>query len=103
MNELDEIRQDFIQRTILVQNQRSKWHDKFIKKKQFQPGYWTLLFYSRIKTFKGKLTTRWFGPYELVAVFDNGVVQKKKIDDGQVSFVVNGHRLKLYHMPISKE
>jgi hypothetical protein len=44
LNELDEIRKDAIQRTILVQNQRSKWHDKFIKKKHFQPGDWALLF-----------------------------------------------------------
>jgi hypothetical protein len=44
LNELDEIRQDAIQQTILVQNQRRKWHDKFIKKKQFQPGDWALLF-----------------------------------------------------------
>jgi hypothetical protein len=40
LNELDEIRQDAIQQTILVQNQRSKWHDNFIKKKHFQPGDW---------------------------------------------------------------
>ena len=30
INELDEIRQDALQRTMLVQNQRKKWHDKFI-------------------------------------------------------------------------
>jgi hypothetical protein len=58
LNELDEIRQDAIQQMILVQNQRSKWHDKFIKKKHFQPSDWALLFDSRFKTFKGKLTTR---------------------------------------------
>jgi hypothetical protein len=100
---LDEIRQDVIQRKILVQNQRRKWHDKFIKKKQFQPGDWALLFDSIFKTFKGKFTTRWLGPYEVVIVFGNGVVKIKTIDDGQVSFVVNGHRLKIYHGPISKE
>jgi hypothetical protein len=38
LNELGEMRQDALQRTILVQNQRSKWHDKYIKKKHFQPG-----------------------------------------------------------------
>jgi hypothetical protein len=103
LNELDEIRQDAIQRTILVQNQRSKWHDKFIKKKHFQPGDWALLFDSRFKTFKGKLTTRWLGPYEVDTVYDNGAVKIKTIDDGQVSFVVNGHRLKFYHKPISRE
>ena len=35
LNELDEIRQDVIQHTILVQEQRARWHDKFIKKKKF--------------------------------------------------------------------
>jgi hypothetical protein len=103
LNELDEIRQDSIQRTILVQNQRSKWHEKSIKKKHFQPGDWDLFVDSRFKTFKGKLTTQWLGPYEVVTVYDNGVVKIKTVDDGQVSFVVNGHRLKLYHIPISKE
>jgi hypothetical protein len=101
LNELDEIRQDAIQRTMLVQNQRRKWQDKFIKKKHFQPGDWALLFNSRFKNFKDKLTTRWLGPYEVVIVYDNGAVKIKTIDDGQVSFIVNGHGLKLYHIPIS--
>jgi hypothetical protein len=103
LNELDEIRKDVIQWIILVQNQRSKWHDKFINKKHFQPGDWALSFDSRFKTFKGKLTTRWLGPYEINTVYDNGAIKVKTIDDGQVSFVVNGHRLKFYHKPISRE
>jgi hypothetical protein len=103
LNELDEIRQDAIQRTILVQNQRRKWHDKFIKKKHFQPGDWALLFDSQFKTFKGNLTTRWLGPYEVDIVYDNGAIKIKTIDDGEVSFVVNGHQLKFYHKPISRE
>ena len=36
INELDEMRQDAIQQIDLVQQQRAQWHDKFIKKKQFQ-------------------------------------------------------------------
>ena len=35
INELDEMWQDVIQQTNLVQQQRARWHDKFIKKKQF--------------------------------------------------------------------
>ena len=35
LNELDEIRENSLQNTILVQEQRTKWHDKFIRKKQF--------------------------------------------------------------------
>jgi hypothetical protein len=103
LNELDEIRQDGIQWTILVQNLRIKWHDKFIKKKHFHPGDWPLLFDSRFKSFKGKLTTRWLGPYEVDTVYDNGAIKIKTIDDGQVSFVVNGQWLKFYDKPISRE
>jgi hypothetical protein len=51
LNELDEIKKDAIQWTILVQNQRIKWHDKFIKKKHLYPGDWALLFDSWFKTF----------------------------------------------------
>jgi hypothetical protein len=61
------------------------------------------LFDSRFKTFKGKLTTQWLGPYEVVTMFDNGVVKIKTIYNEHVSFVVNGHRLKLYHKNVSKE
>jgi len=103
LNELDRIRKDAIQRTILVQNQWSKWHEKFIKKKLFQPGDWALLFDSRFKTFKGTLTTRWMGPYEVVIVFDNGSVRIKTIDDESISFLVNGPWLKVYQKPVSKK
>ena len=49
INELDEIRQDAIQRTSLVQQQRSKWDDKYINEKKFQVGDWELLFDSKFK------------------------------------------------------
>ena len=43
------------------------------------------------------------GPYEIVTFFDNGSVKIKTIDEEQTAFVVNGHRLKVYHKPISKQ
>ena len=43
------------------------------------------------------------GPYKVVTNFDNGSVEIKTIDDSHVSFVVNGHRLRLYHQPTSKQ
>ena len=78
------------------------WHDKFIKQKQFNTQDWALLFNSQFKNFKGKLTTCWMGPYEVVTTFDNGSIKIKTIDGSQISFVVNGHRLRLYHQPTSK-
>ena len=36
-------------------------------------------------------------PYEVVTTFDNGSVKIKTIDGSEISFVVNGHRLRLYH------
>ena len=91
INELDEIRQDALQRTMLIQNQRKTWHDKFIKQKQFNTGDWALLFDSRFKSFKGKLT------------FDNGSLKIKTIDGSEISFVANGHRIRFYHQPTSKQ
>ena len=43
------------------------------------------------------------GSYEVVTTFDNGSVKIKTIDGSQISFVVNGHRLRLYHQPTSKQ
>ena len=43
------------------------------------------------------------GPYEIVTIFYNGSVKIRTIDDEQVTFVVNGHRLKVYHKPLSKQ
>jgi hypothetical protein len=43
LNELDEIRKEALQRTTLIQEQRIKWHDKYLKKKNFQQGDWAML------------------------------------------------------------
>ena len=58
---------------------------------------------TQFKIFKGKLTTHWMGPYKVVTTFNNGSVEIKTTDDSQTSFVVNGHRLILYHKPISRQ
>jgi hypothetical protein len=49
LNELEEKRLDAIQQTTIIQQQRSKWHDKKIKNKQFQKRNWALLYDSRFK------------------------------------------------------
>ena len=91
LNELDEIRKDAIQRTNLVQQQRSRWHDKYIKEIKFQPGDQALLFDSKFKNFQGKFKTHWFGPYEIENVFDNGAVIIRTIYEEKFHLLVNGH------------
>ena len=87
----------------MVQQRRIKWHDKFIKKKKFQVGDWVLLFDSKFKDFKGKFTTHWLRPYEIQEVFDNGYVRIKTIDEEEASFLVNGHRLKVFNKPLNRD
>ena len=48
INELDEIRLSALQHTVLIQQQRAKWHDALIKEKIFHKGDWALLYDSRI-------------------------------------------------------
>ena len=43
------------------------------------------------------------GPCEVVTAFNNGSVEIKAIDGSQISFIVNKHRLRIYHWPISKQ
>ena len=62
-----------------------------------------MLYDSKFKNFKGKFNTHWLGPYEIEKYFDNGYVQIKTIDDGNITFLLNGHRLNLYQKPQSKE
>jgi hypothetical protein len=57
------------------------------------------LFDSRIKDFKGKFNTCWLGSYDIEAIFDNISVKIQTIDYEKVSFLVNGHMLKLYQKP----
>eukprot|EP00253_Pinus_taeda_P011043 PITA_11043 len=96
LQELDEKRLDAIHQTTMIQQQRTKWHDKTIKQKQFQKGNWALLYDSRFENFQGKLRTRWLGPYEIDAVFPNGTVRILTIGDNRTPLLVNGYPLHPY-------
>jgi hypothetical protein len=56
-----------------------------------------------IKDFKGKLRTRWLGPYTVEKCNDNGSVLIRTIDEEAIPMLVNGHRLKIYKKPLSKQ
>lgn len=39
----------------------------------------------------------------MIDCLDNGAVKIKTIDAEKVTFLVNGHRLRLYHKPLTRE
>jgi hypothetical protein len=61
------------------------------------------LYDSKFKNLKGKLTTRWMGPYEIDTIYDNGSIRINTIDEQQTPLLVNVHRLQVYNKPLSKE
>ena len=74
-----------------------------LEEKQFQEGDWALLYDSKYKDFKGKLRTRWLKPYVVERCHDNGSVKIRTIDEEAIPLLVNGHRLKMYKRPLSKQ
>jgi len=62
-----------------------------------------LLYDSRYKDFKGKLRARWLRPYVVERCHDNGSVKIRTIDEEPIPLLVNGHRLKMYKRPLSKQ
>jgi hypothetical protein len=69
-----------------------------LKKKEFKEGDKVLLYNSRFKTFgKGKLQSKWDGPYIVHSVLSNGAVTIMDVKGHQ--FMVNGQSLKVYYEP----
>jgi hypothetical protein len=67
-----------------------------LKKKEFKEGDKVLLYNSRFKTFsKGKLQSKWDGPYVVHSVLSNGVVTIMDVKGDQ--FMVNGQWLKVFY------
>eukprot|EP00253_Pinus_taeda_P028153 PITA_28153 len=69
----------------------------------FHEGDWALLYDSRFQDFPGKLQTRWLGPYKIQKVHDNGTLTVIIIDGSGYAFKVNGHRVRLYRKPLTRE
>jgi hypothetical protein len=98
ISELEELRLKAYENASIYKERIKRWYDKRLKKKEFKEGDKVLLYNSRFKTFgKGKLQSKWDGPYVVHSVFSNGAVTIMDINGDQ--FVVNGQRLKVYYEP----
>ncbi|GJW89416.1 reverse transcriptase domain-containing protein [Tanacetum coccineum] len=94
MNELNELRDQAYENSLIYKEKTKKIHESKIKNHVFNIGDRVLLFNSRLKIFSGKLKTRWTGPFTVTQVFPYGTVELSQTD--RPNFKVNGHRLKHY-------
>ncbi|XP_071695579.1 uncharacterized protein [Rutidosis leptorrhynchoides] len=100
LNELEELRHEAYENSLIYKERTKKWHDKRIRSsKEFKEGDRVLLFNSRFKLFPGKLKSRWSGPFIVKRVFPYGTIEL--INSNGIEFKVNGHRVKHYiHGPM---
>jgi hypothetical protein len=97
ISELEEMRLKEYENASIYKERIKRWYDKRLKKKEFK-GDKVLLYNSRFKVFgKGKLQSKWDGPYVVHLVLSNGAVTIMYVKGDQ--FMVNGQRLKVYYEP----
>nr|GEZ24871.1 reverse transcriptase domain-containing protein [Tanacetum cinerariifolium] len=94
LNELNELRDQAYENSLIHKEKTKKIHDSKIKNRIFNVGDRVLLFNSRLKIFSGKLKTRWSGPFTITKVFPYGTVDLSQPDGP--NFKVNGHHMKHY-------
>jgi hypothetical protein len=98
ISELAEMRLKAYENASIYKERIKRWYDKRLKKKEFKEGDEVLLYNSRFKTFgKGKLQSKWDGPYIVHSVLSNGAVTIMDVKGDQ--FMVNGQQLKIHYEP----
>ncbi|GJV86863.1 hypothetical protein Tco_1530801 [Tanacetum coccineum] len=96
LHELDELRHQDYENSRLYKERTKVWHDRKLRiRKEFKQGNKVLLYHSKYKFKQPKLGSRWLGPYVVKHQYPSGYVELYG-KDGK-TFIVNGHRLKLYH------
>ncbi|GKA08863.1 reverse transcriptase domain-containing protein [Tanacetum coccineum] len=94
LNELNELRDQAYENSLIYKERTKKLHDSKIKNRIFNVGDRVLLFNSHLKIFSGKLKTRWSGPFTITKVFPYITIELSQTDGP--NFKVNGHRVKHY-------
>nr|GEY46015.1 reverse transcriptase domain-containing protein [Tanacetum cinerariifolium] len=95
LNELNELRDQAYENSLIYKEQTKKLHDDKIKNRIFNIGDQVLLFNSRLKIFSSKLKSRWSGPFTISEIYPYGTA--KLIYPDGCNFKVNCYRLKHYH------
>ncbi|KAL7597764.1 hypothetical protein Lser_V15G25395 [Lactuca serriola] len=96
IQELEELRNDSYENSMIYKERTKFFHDKSITRKHFEPGHRVLLYHSRLKLFPGKLISRWINPFVVLKVFEHGAVEIQSEETWQI-FKVSGHRLEAFY------
>nr|GFC42994.1 reverse transcriptase domain-containing protein [Tanacetum cinerariifolium] len=75
LNELNEIRDQAYENSLIYKERTKKLHDDKIKNRIFNVGDQVLLFNSRLKIFSGKLKCRWSGPFTISEIYPYGTAK----------------------------
>jgi hypothetical protein len=98
ISELEELRLKAYENASIYKERIKRWYDERLKKKEFKEGDKVLLYDSRFKTFgKGKMQSKWDGPYVVHLVLSNRAITIMDLQGDQ--FMVNGQWLKVYYEP----
>nr|GFA57155.1 reverse transcriptase domain-containing protein [Tanacetum cinerariifolium] len=80
LNELNELRNQAYDNSLIYKEKTKKLHDSNIKNRIFNVGDRVLLFNSRLKIVSGKLKTCWSGPFTITQVFPYGTIELSQPD-----------------------
>jgi hypothetical protein len=98
ISKLEKMRLKAYENASIYKERIKRWYAKRLKKKEFKEEDKVLLYNSRFETFgKGKLQSKWDGPYIVHSVLSNGAVAIMDVKGDQ--FMVNDQRLKVYYKP----
>nr|GEY40032.1 hypothetical protein [Tanacetum cinerariifolium] len=96
LNELAELRDGAYENTRIYKERTKKWHDSRLRgDKDFRVGDKVLLYNSLLKTYLGKIKSKWSGPNIVKTVYPHGDIEIT--DKDGFSFKVNGQRLEKYY------
>ena len=95
ISSLDERRTQAYENANLFTEKVKIWHDKRIQKREFNVGDYAFLYNSRLRSFAGKLLSKWEGPYVIEEVYHSGAIKINNFE-GTNPKVVNGQRVKHY-------
>nr|GEZ77759.1 reverse transcriptase domain-containing protein [Tanacetum cinerariifolium] len=75
LNELNELRDQAYENSLIYKEWTKKLHDDKIKNRIFNVGDQVLIFNSRLKIFSGKLKSRWSGPFTISEIYPYGTAK----------------------------